>query len=64
MTATDPTELLTVPQAATRLGVAVDWLRKALRKTPAAQALFAVIGPTRAIPVGKLDELRRLVEQD
>ena len=63
MTATDPTELLTVPQAATRLGVAVDWLRKALRKTPAARALFATVGPTRVIAVAKLEDLRRLIEQ-
>ncbi len=62
--AIDAAELLTVPQAATRLNLPLDRLRKAIRKSAGAQALFEVLGPTRVIRVGKLENLRQAIGEE
>ena len=50
--------VLTVPDTAEELGIRIDKFRNMLKQTPAAFALFTRVGPARAIPVVKLDELR------
>jgi hypothetical protein len=60
---TDAAELLTVPQTAIRLKIPLDRLRKAIRKSAGAQALFEVLGPTRVIRAGKLEDLRRAISE-
>lgn len=55
-------ELLTTPQAATAAGIALDRLRKLVRRHPDIANLFEHVGPVRVIRADRLDELKAAVK--
>jgi hypothetical protein len=61
VTLTPPPILLTVPEAADRVPIRLDLLRKLIHRRPDLAELFSKIGPLRTIPESRLAELRKVL---
>ena len=53
----------TIPQFATAENIPVDRLRKLMRKHETLRDLCEEVGPTRVIPVDRIEEFRAAVRQ-